>query len=137
VWDGQGETAIHRVSIDNSNISYEATGTVQGHVLNQFSMDEFQGYFRVATTGYAGWTGQTTSVYVLSNSLKIVGRLEGLGQGENVDSARFMGELGYLVTFKKTDALFVIELRVPTRPRVLRQLNTTVYSDYLQTLDDS
>jgi uncharacterized secreted protein with C-terminal beta-propeller domain len=137
VWDGQGETAIHRVSIDNSNISYEATGTVRGHVLNQFSMDEFQGYFRVATTGYAGWTGQTTSVYVLSNSLKIVGRLEGLGQGENFHSARFIGEMGYLVTFKKTDPLFVIELRDPTRPKVLGQLNTTGYSDYLQALDES
>ena len=136
-WDFTEQTAIHRISISQSNVKYEATGTVPGHVLNQFSMDEFQGYFRVATTGYAGWTGQTTSVYVLSNSLKIVGRLEGLGQGENFHSARFMGEMGYLVTFKKTDPLFVIELRDPTRPKVLGQLNTTGYSDYLQALDES
>src|SRR2546426_6845125 len=136
-WDFTEQTAIHRISISQSNVKYEATGTVPGHILNQFSMDEFQGYFRVATTGYAGWTGQTTSVYVLSNSLKIVGRLEGLGQGENFHSARFMGEMGYLVTFKKTDPLFVIELRDPTRPKVLGQLNTTGYSDYLQALDES
>jgi len=140
-WDAAEETAIHRISISQSDIKYEATGTVQGHILNQFSMDEFQGYFRVATSAYAGWTGrgsgQSTSVYVLNNDLKIVGRVEGLGQGENFHSARFMGDMGYLVTFKKTDPLFVIELRDPMKPRVLGQLNTTGYSDYLQPLDES
>lgn len=140
-WDYTEQTAIHRISISQSNVRYEATGTVPGHVLNQFSMDESQGYFRVATTSYTGWTGrgsgQATNVYVLNSNLKIVGRLEGLGQGENFHSARFMGEMGYLVTFKKTDPLFVIELRDPTRPKVLGQLNTTGYSDYLQALDES
>ena len=140
-WDATEQTAIHRISISQSNVKYEATGTVPGHVLNQFSMDEFQGYFRVATTSYTGWTGrgsgQATNVYVLNSNLKIVGRLEGLGQGENFHSARFIGEMGYLVTFKKTDPLFVIELRDTTRPRVLGQLNTTGYSDYLQPLDES
>ena len=140
-WDYTEQTAIHRISISQSNVRYEATGTVPGHVLNQFSMDESQGYFRVATTSYTGWTGrgsgQATNVYVLNSNLKIVGRLEGLGQGENFHSARFMGEMGYLVTFKKTDPLFVIELRDPTRPKVLGQLNTTGYSDYLQAFDES
>jgi uncharacterized secreted protein with C-terminal beta-propeller domain len=140
-WDATEQTAIHRISISQSNVKYEATGTLPGHVLNQFSMDEFQGYFRVATTSYTGWTGrgsgQATNVYVLNSNLKIVGRLEGLGQGENFHSARFMGDMGYLVTFKKTDPLFVIELRDTTRPRVLGQLNTTGYSDYLQPLDES
>src|SRR6266849_9245437 len=140
-WDATEQTAIHPISVSQSNVKYEATGTVPGHVLNQFSMDEFQGYFRVATTSYTGWTGrgsgQATNVYVLNSNLKIVGRLEGLGQGENFHSARFMGDMGYLVTFKKTDPLFVIELRDPTRPKVLGQLNTTGYSDYLQALDES
>ena len=141
IWDGRGGTAIHRVSIDKSNINYEATGDVQGHILNQFSMDEFKGYFRVATTSYTGWTGrgsgQATNVYVLNSNLKIVGSVEGLGEGENFHSARFMGDMGYLVTFKKTDPLFVIELKDPTSPRVLGQLTTTGYSDYLQPLDES
>src|SRR5437870_6397374 len=141
IWDGQSGTVLHRISVNGSTVKYEATGTVPGHVLNQFSMDEFQGYFRVATTSYTGWTGrgsgQATNVYVLNSNLKIVGRLEGLGQGENFHSARFMGEMGYLVTFKKTDPLFVIELRDPTRPKVLGQLNTTGYSDYLQAFDES
>src|SRR2546422_913881 len=141
IWDGQSGTVLHRISVNGSTVKYEATGTVQGHTLNQFSMDEFQGYFRVATSAYAGWTGrgsgQTTNVYVLNTNLKIVGRVEGLGQGENFHSARFMGDMGYLVTFKKTDPLFVIELRDPMKPRVLGQLNTTGYSDYLQPLDES
>src|SRR5207244_9939278 len=113
-WDYTEQTAIHRISISQSNVRYEATGTVPGHVLNQFSMDESQGYFRVATTSYTGWTGrgsgQATNVYVLNSDLKIVGRLEGLGRGENFHSARVIGEMGSLFTFHKLYQLLTIQL---------------------------
>src|SRR5438552_2704166 len=76
-WDASEETAIHRIGISQSDIKYEATGSVQGHILNQFSMDEFKGYFRVATSAYAGWTGrdsgQTKNVYVPNPHHKIEG----------------------------------------------------------------
>src|SRR2546426_5686112 len=52
IWSQVEQTAVHRISIDGASISYQATGTVSGHVLNQFSMDEFNGNFRIATTGY-------------------------------------------------------------------------------------
>src|SRR3989442_7640284 len=77
-WDTSEETAIHRISINGSSVKYEATGTVPGHVLNQYSMDENQGYFRVATSSSGFGSSLETNVYVLNENLRIVGRLEGL-----------------------------------------------------------
>ncbi len=153
------QTVIHRINIEKG-IRYEATGTVPGHILNQFSMDEYNGYFRVATTTYRSQVlrigstapipssgvpsgrpimlgGQSTNVYVLNRDLRAVGRVENLASGEQFHSARFMGGRAYLVTFKKTDPLFVIDLQHPTSPRVLGELKVTGYSDYLQPYDET
>jgi len=134
-------TAIHRVRIDNSNINIEANGLVPGSVLNQFSMDEYNDYFRVATTKWAieKWTfgTQTNNVYILNMNMHIVGKLENLASGEYLHSARFMGDRGYLVTFKKTDPLFVIDLSQPTNPSILGELKIPGYSDYLHPYDET
>jgi inhibitor of cysteine peptidase len=108
---------------------------VPGYVLNQYSMDEHSGYFRIATN----WNGETkmNNVYVLNMSLAIVGRLENLAKNENLHSVRFIGDKCYLVTFKKTDPLFVIDLSQPTNPRVLGELKIPGYSDYLHPYDET
>src|SRR5436309_15294252 len=148
IWSQAEQTAVHRISIDGASISYQATGTVSGHVLNQFSMDEYNGNFRIATTGYsfnpAASTGgvsttymQQTNLYVLDSGLHIIGRLEGLSPGEAFYAARFMGDRAYLVTFQRMDPLFVIGLQDPSRPKVLGQLNITGVSDYLQPYDET
>jgi inhibitor of cysteine peptidase len=148
-WAQNGQTIIHRISIDGLAINYQATGTVPGHVLNQFSMDEYNGYFRVATTSCCAESGgpkplwiittsqQETNVYVLDKTLHTVGKLEGLSPGEQIYSARFMGDKAYLVTYKRTDPLFVIGLEDPTKPTVLGQLSITGVSDYLQPYDEA
>src|SRR5712692_727412 len=151
-WTCNQETVIHRINIDGLCINYEATGTVPGQVLNQFSMDENNGYFRVATTDYGYAQVQTTqslaiiqprsyqqqtNLYVLDSSLHIVGRLEGLSPGEAFYAARFLGNRAYLVTFQRTDPLFVIGLQDPRQPKVLGQLNITGVSDYLQPYDET
>jgi inhibitor of cysteine peptidase len=135
-------TAIHRVAIDKNSITFEATGAVPGSVLNQFSMDEHNGYFRIATTsGHISRTfAQATSennLYVLDMHLNVVGELENLAPGEQIHSVRFMGERGYIVTFRKIDPLFVIDLTDPTDPTVLGQLKVTGYSDYLHPYDEN
>jgi inhibitor of cysteine peptidase len=134
-------TAIHRVHIEDGEIECVASGHVPGYVLNQFSMDEYNGYFRIATTTGEIWaSGQAASrnhVYVLDMSLKIVGSLENLAEGEKIHSARFMGNRCYLVTFKKIDPLFVIDLSDPSDPRVLGQLKIPGYSDYLHPYDEN
>jgi len=134
VWDSP-RISIHRIHIEGNSIEYEASGDVPGMVLNQFSMDEYDGHFRVATTTW----GETTAnhVYVLDMDLNIVGSLEDLAPGETIYSARFMGERGYLVTFKQVDPLFVIDLSDPNNPRELGYLKVTGYSDYLHPYDET
>jgi inhibitor of cysteine peptidase len=130
-----GKTSVHRIRIEGGVMNYTASGEVPGMVLNQFSMDEYAGYFRVATTTY----GQTTdnNVYVLDMSLNITGSVTGLAPTETIYSARFMGERGYMVTFKKVDPLFVIDLSDPYNPRELGYLKVTGYSDYLHPYDEN
>jgi uncharacterized secreted protein with C-terminal beta-propeller domain len=129
------KSSIYRIHIEGDQIEYVATGEVPGMVLNQFSMDEYDGYFRVATTTYE--ETPRNHVYVLNMALNITGSLENLAPGETIHSARFMGERGYLVTFKKTDPLFVIDLKDPYNPKVLGELKITGYSDYLHPYDEN
>src|SRR6266704_3267395 len=110
----QPGTVLHRISVNGSTVKYEATGTVPGHVLNQYSMDENQGYFRVATSSSGFGSSLETNVYVLNENLRIVGRLEGLSPGELFYAARFMGDRGYLVTYHNTDPLYVLDLHNPS-----------------------
>ena len=132
------KTTIHKISIADGAIEYKSSGEVPGHVLNQFSMDEYQGYFRIATTTGEVWGGGAQNhVYVLDEDLNIAGRLEGIAPGERIYSARFMGDRVYLVTFKKVDPLFVIDLEDPNNPRVLGELKIPGYSDYLHPYDET
>lgn len=135
-------TSIHKVHIENGEIEYVATGEVPGYVLNQFSMDEYEGYFRIATTtGHVARTWQEATsqshVYILDTNLNTIGKLENLAPGEKIYSVRFMGDRCYLVTFRKVDPLFVVDLRNPSDPEVLGQLKITGYSDYLHPYDEA
>ncbi len=134
-------TAVHRIAIQNGQIHYMALGKVPGRILNRFSMDEFDGHFRVATTtGQVSRTGVGTArnhVYVLNLDLKIVGSINDIAPGERIYSARFMGNRGYLVTFDKVDPFFVIDLKNPTKPKILGELKIPGYSDYLHPYDEN
>ncbi len=103
--------------------------------MNQFSMDENGGYFRVVTSNYDSG-GSQTNMYVLNLAMNRVGKLEGLSAGEVFYAARFMGDRAYLVTFKRLDPLFVVDLQDPSKPSLLGQLNVTGVSDYLQPYDN-
>ncbi|MEM5812526.1 MAG: beta-propeller domain-containing protein [Candidatus Aenigmatarchaeota archaeon] len=139
------KTAIHKISIENGQIEYRTKGEVQGRLLNQFSLDESNGFLRVATTTSGSWdwrTGQQVSpqknhVYVLDAGMSVVGKLEDLAPGESIYSARFIGDRAYLVTFKKIDPLFVIDLSEPTNPSLLGKLKIPGYSDYLHPYDEN
>ena len=134
------KTVIHRISIDKGDIKYQYQGDVPGHILNQFSMDESKSFFRIATT--IGELSQTqkkslNNLYVLNDKLEVVGKIEDLAQGESIYSVRFMGDKGYVVTFKKVDPLFVFDLSDSTNPKVLGQLKIPGYSDYLHPYDET
>ncbi|MGA9141196.1 MAG: beta-propeller domain-containing protein [Methanocella sp.] len=133
-------TTILKYDLKDGRITSAGTGSVRGHILNQFSMDEHDGYFRIATTvGEVTNTVQPAknNIYVLDSSLHTVGALEDLAPGEKIYSSRFMGDRCYLVTFKKVDPLFVIDLSVPQKPKVLGKLKIPGFSDYLHPYDET
>ncbi len=117
--------------------TYRASGTVPGTLLNSFSMSEFEGNLRVATTQDSAGFGSPTasSVFVLKQAgreLNTIGRIDGLGRTERIYAVRFVGDIGYVVTFRRTDPLYVLDLRNPTSPRLIGELKIPGYSSYLQ-----
>jgi inhibitor of cysteine peptidase len=129
-------TKIYQVAINGLQLSLQAEGSVPGNTINQYAMDEYNGYFRIATNWY-GTDGQFNNVYVLDPDLNVTGKLEGLAPNENLHSVRFMGDKCYLVTFLQTDPLFVVDLSQPSSPKVLGELKIPGYSDYLHPYDET
>jgi len=138
---GWGRTEVYRIAVNGLDIECKAKGEIQGEVLNQFSMDEHNGYFRAATTTFlyepSSGTKMESNLYILNaDNLEVVGKIEGLAPGERIYAARFMGDRCYLVTFKKVDPLFTIDVSDPSNPRVLGALKIPGYSDYLHPYDE-
>jgi uncharacterized secreted protein with C-terminal beta-propeller domain len=136
----QETTMIHKIGIDTGDIEYITKGEVPGHVLNQFSMDEHNGYFRIATTVGYSWDQNNPSknnVYILDENLNRVSEIENIAPGEQIYSARFMGDKAYIVTFKNIDPFFTIDLSDPNNPEVLGYLKIPGFSTYLHPLDEN
>jgi len=138
------KTVIHKIAINKGDLKYMASGEVIGSVLNQFSMDENNGYFRIATTKNRSWSSfiddeereSYSNLYVLDENMKTVGKVEELAKGERIYSVRFMQNRAYLVTFKQTDPLFVIDLADQTNPKVMGELKVPGFSSYLHPYDN-
>ncbi|MEM2136991.1 MAG: beta-propeller domain-containing protein [Candidatus Methanomethylicia archaeon] len=130
------ETFIYRVELKGDEISLKAKGIVQGYILNQFSMDEYNGFLRVATTTWEDSTSKN-NVFILDMNLNVVGKLLNLAVGERIYSARFMGDRCYLVTFRQVDPFFVIDLSDPMNPKVLGFLKIPGFSSYLHPYDEN
>jgi uncharacterized secreted protein with C-terminal beta-propeller domain len=132
-------TVVHKFALDSS-FTYGGEASAPGRLLNQFSMDEYNGNFRIATTSGNSWDTQnpsTNSVYVFNSAMKQVGKIDGIAKGESIYSVRFMGDRAYMVTFKKTDPLFVIDMYDPANPKILGKLKIPGYSDYLHPYDST
>lgn len=136
-------TVIHKFDLeaDPPQSSYSGSGAVKGHVLNQFSMDQHQGFFRIATTTAGNWNQETHStVSVLRDNgdkLTPVGQIDDIAPTEDIRSARFDRDRGYVVTFKKTDPLFVLDLSQPYAPRIGGELKIPGFSTYIHRMDES
>lgn len=129
------ESAVHRFSIDGASVGYAGSARIPGHILNQFSMDEHEGHLRVATSiGRVPDADVNSAVTVLDatgEGLVQVGQVTGIAPTEDIRSVRFVGDRGYLVTFKKTDPLFTLDLSKPSAPRVTGELKIPGYSTYM------
>jgi uncharacterized secreted protein with C-terminal beta-propeller domain len=134
-------TGIVKIGLEEFEIV--AQGEVPGRPLNQFSLDEEAGYLRIATTVEPrwmwGWWGGASAndVYVLDNELRVVGSVKDLGATERIYAVRFIGNKGYVVTFRETDPFYVIDLSDPTRPELKGELKIPGYSSYLHPIDEN
>jgi inhibitor of cysteine peptidase len=136
----QETTILHKISIHTGDVTYIAQGEVPGHILNQFSMDEHDGFFRIATTSGNNWEeGSQTSnnIYILDETLNQVSKIENIAPGESIYAARFLGDRAYLVTFVQVDPLFTVDLSDPYNPRILGELKIPGYSEYLHPYDET
>ncbi len=134
---------IYKFSLDE-NLTYKGRGLVEGRMLSQFSMSEQDEHLRVATTsGWSWWADASTSnsIYTLKTSneeLVVDGTLLGLGKsGETIRAVRFMGNRGFVVTFKQTDPLYAIDLSDPKNPKKVGELSIPGFSEYLHVVDEN
>ena len=144
-------TMIYRFDISHpGRPAYVATGTVPGYLVDQYAMSERAGYLRVATTTGTSWAeadgrppgtvASESAVYVLATAgptMRQVGHVGGLGRGERIYSVRFLGPIGYVVTFRQTDPLYTVDLSDPARPQVRGEVALTGYSAYLHPASDT
>lgn len=115
-----------------NGVNYKGSAEVPGTVLNQFSMDAYNGYYRIATTASDG-----SAVTVLNESLEVVGAVNGIAKGEQIYAARFLGDTAYLVTFYQTDPLFIVDLSDPQNPEITGELKIPGFSNYLHPYSDT
>lgn len=129
------------VKISRRDLTVQETGSVPGHPLNQFAIDEYDGVVRVAVTlGGSFFSSRDTSVsdvYTLDDSMRIMGSVKDLGKGERIYAVRFVGKTGYVVTFRETDPFYVIDLSRPNRPQLAGELKIPGYSSYLHPITDT
>ena len=141
IWMPQtANTEIFKFALEGTDVQFIASSEVAGSLLNQFSMDEHNGYFRIATTEGFAWNVNEPSknhLFILDAGMKQVGAVEDLAKGERIYSARFIGDKAYMVTFKETDPLFVIDVSAPSAPKVLGELKIPGFSNYLHPLDEN
>ncbi|MGH4121316.1 beta-propeller domain-containing protein [Clostridium sp.] len=162
--NGTISTILYKFAYEDTGVKFVAKGEVPGTITNQFSMDEKDDYFRIATTEYnysnvwpmALEESTTSSVspdkqnssvqpenqisnnlYVMDKEMKVVGKLKGLANGEQIYSVRFIGDRAYIVTFMLMDPLFVIDLKNPISPKVLGELKIPGFSNYLHPYDET
>ena len=139
-WDedsraGEYFTYVIRFEIIDHELTYKAIGKIDGYPLNQFSMDEYEGVFRIANTSY------NYEFYLLDatseDTMTQISVLEGLGKpGERIYAVRYTNETAYVVTFVNTDPLYKLDLSDPENPEIVGELYEEGVSDYLHNISD-
>lgn len=126
------KTNIIRFSFKDGKISPIDVASLDGQLTDTFAINESNSYLRVLLTDWSSdFSTQTNSVYVLNDKMKVVGKIQNLAQGETIYSARFMGDIGYFVTYRNTDPLFSVDFSNPKNPKIIGELKITGFSEYL------
>ncbi|MDE6124385.1 MAG: beta-propeller domain-containing protein, partial [Eubacterium sp.] len=130
-------TDIIKVEINSDEIRFVASGRVDGYVNNQFSMDEKDGYFRIATTDYNILGNETNVLYVLDKNLNFVGKTDVFAKGESIKAVRYIDDMAYVITFEQIDPLFVIDLSIPENPILKGSLEIDGFSSLLVPISEN
>ena len=133
IWeeDGGRTTEIRKFSYGEGKLTGVAKTRVNGYLNDSFSIDEYNGYLKLVTT-----VDRTNVVYVLDEKLEETGKIENLAKDERIYSARFMGDIGYFVTYRETDPLFSVDLSDPANPKIIGELKIPGFSEYLHPYGD-
>ncbi len=136
-------TQIHKFAFAGDRVTYEASGDVPGFLNGQWAMSEYEGDLRVASTldPWGWWTSETSESFLTvlrpgDGELTEIGQVGELGKGERIYAVRFIGPTGYVVTFRQTDPLYVIDISDPTAPNVAGEVKILGYSAYLHPVGD-
>ena len=133
-WDfNNAYTDIYKYKIKGTNVEFVAGNKVIGTILNQFSADEYKGYLRIATSLW----NNGNNIFVLDENLQKTGEILGLAKGEQIKSCRFMGDKGYVVTYRNIDPLFTLNLTDPKKPVVTGELKIPGFSSYLHPISEN
>ncbi len=147
-YDPKHTTSIHKFALKNGTIEYRGSGQVEGHLgwsedKKSFRMGENGDYLNIVTSIGDTWgASSSTKLTVLkesasTSSLLPVNEIEGIGKpGERLYAARFIGDRAYLVTFRLTDPLYVIDLANQEKPSITGELEIEGYSDYLHPVSE-
>lgn len=139
--DYKERLVIHKIAID-SKLEYKAKGYVDGRILNQFSLSEYDDILRVAITEGFSWMDNTKNSIVTlkenNGTLELLGILDNIGkEGESIQGVRFLGQKAFVVTFKRTDPFYTIDLSDPKNPKKIGELSIPGYSSYFHPVDES
>ncbi len=135
----QTGSCIHKIGLTQNGLVAEGEGFVKGNVLNQFSLDESNGFLRIFTND-SRWPSSMNELYVLEDQgdvLNVVGSIEGIASNERIYSSRFDGDRGWLVTFRQVDPIFSFDLSDPRNPHITGELKIPGFSDYMQLIDQN
>jgi hypothetical protein len=130
---GRG-THVHAFALEPGTTPYQGSGVVPGTVRDRWSFSEHDGHLRVATALGSPWDPRENAVVVLDSALRAVGRIDGLGRGERIQSVRWFDDLVVVVTFRQSDPLYTLDLTSPAHPRLLGALKIPGFSSYLHPL---
>lgn len=130
------KTRVTYFDLEGKSVIPQNSVVLDGSIVNQFAMDEHNGYLRVVTTDYSGEEG--SSLYIIDReNMDVVGVISGIAKEERVYSARFDGDTAYIVTYKQVDPLFVVDVSDPNAPKITGQVKVPGYSSYLHPVGDN
>lgn len=132
-----GKTTISKYHYEDGRLEASCEKTFRGTILNQFSLDEYDGNLRFVATTYSDNGSISNGLYVLDKDLELLGSVDKLARSERIYSARFLGDTAYFVTYRETDPVFMVDLTDPSKPVVKDKLKLPGFSEYLHPFGDN